>query len=250
MSEAMMLEAHDLARPPMLAPITLALQPGTLTGVIGTNGAGKTTLLRALAGVSRGPGSVLIAGQPLRPHPRMLAWLPASRDSVWPMTAAALVALGLGPGPGSGGPPDHAAVAAALAACDAGQLAARGVDRLSTGERARVLLARALVAQPAWLLLDEPIANLDPGHRIDVMALLAAQAARGAGVVLALHDLDLAARCDRLLLIDGGNLVADGPPATVLSAVHLARHFGVQRSAGQDHSWERAVQHRSGIAAP
>jgi iron complex transport system ATP-binding protein len=220
-----MLEAVALTRPPMLAPVTFALHPGNVTGVIGPNGAGKTTLLRALAGVSSGPGTVMIDGKPVRPHPRTLAWLPASRDAVWPMTASALVTLGLGPG----APPDPAAVEAALAACDAAHLATRAVNQLSTGERARVLLARALVARPAWLLLDEPIANLDPGHRLDVLALLAAEAARGAGIVLALHDLDLAARCDRLLLIDGGRLVADGPPGDVLADGQLAASFGVKR---------------------
>ncbi|MFZ4382967.1 MAG: ABC transporter ATP-binding protein [Sandarakinorhabdus sp.] len=227
-----MLEAVALARPPMLAPVTLALQPGSVTGVIGPNGAGKTTLLRALAGVSTGPGAVLIDGKPVQPHPRTLAWLPASRDAVWPMTASALVTLGLGPG----APPDAHAVAAALAACDAAHLAARAVNQLSTGERARVLLARALVARPAWLLLDEPIANLDPGHRLDVLALMAAEASRGAGVVLALHDLDLAARCDRLLLIDGGRLIADGPPDIVLRDDLLTASFGVKRGP---HGWQR-----------
>jgi len=228
-----MLAAHDLARQPMLAPVTLAIAPGRVTAIIGPNGAGKTTLLRALAGVSTGPGTVTFAGKPLIPHPRTLAWLPASRDAVWPMTAASLVALGLGPG----APPDPAAVAAALRACDASHLAARAVSQLSTGERARVLLARALVARPAWLLLDEPIANLDPGHRLDVMALLAGEAARGAGVILALHDLDLAARCDRLLLMDGGKLVADGPPACVLTDSRLAVSFGVRRTPD---GWHRA----------
>jgi iron complex transport system ATP-binding protein len=227
------LEALDLARPPMLAPVSLSLQPGTLTGVIGPNGAGKTTLLKALAGLSQGPGRVLLDGQPLVPHPRRLAWLPASREAIWPMTAATLVALGLGPTAA----PDPGAVLAALGACAAAHLADRPVNQLSTGERARVLLARALVARPAWLLLDEPIANLDPGHRLDVMALLAAEAARGAGVVLALHDLDLAACCDRLLLIDKGKLVADGPPDAVLSADLLARVFGVARGL---HGWQRA----------
>ena len=227
-----MLEAIALARPPMLNPISLALLPGQLVGVIGPNGAGKTTLLKALAGLGRGPGMVRLDGQPLLPHPRRLAWLPASRDAAWPMTAATLVQLGLGPGAA----PDPTAVATALAACDAAALADRPVNQLSTGERARVLLARALVARPAWLLLDEPIANLDPGHRLDVMALLAAQAAGGAGVVMALHDLDLARRCDRLLLIDGGALIADGPAAQVLTPELLARVFGIISS---NHGWQR-----------
>ena len=227
-----MLEAIGLARPPMLAETTLALHPGAVTGVIGPNGAGKTTLLRALAGLSAGPGRVLLNGAPLAAHPRTLAWLPASRDAVWPMTAATLVQLGLGPA----APPDPAAVAAALAACDAGALAGRAVNQLSTGERARVLLARAIAARPAWLLLDEPIANLDPAHRIDVMALLAAEARRGAGVVVALHDLDLARRCDRLLIVDGGAVVADGAPGDVLDAQRLAASFGVRQSVD---GWRR-----------
>jgi iron complex transport system ATP-binding protein len=227
-----MLEAIDLSRPPMLAPTSLVLQPGQLTGVIGPNGAGKTTLLKALAGLSRGPGHVRLDGQPFVPHPRRLAWLPASRDAVWPMPASALVQLGLGPAAA----PDPAAVATALAACDATALADRPVNQLSTGERARVLLARALVARPAWLLLDEPIANLDPGHRLDVMALLAAETARGGGVVLALHDLDLARRCDRLLLIVGGAVVCDGPPEIALTPGNLATYFGVRRD---NHGFQR-----------
>ena len=227
-----MLEAIDLARPPMLAPTSLTLHPGQLTGVIGPNGAGKTTLLKALAGLSRGPGTVRLDGHPFLPHLQRLAWLPASRDAVWPIPAAALVQLGLGPVAA----PDPAAVSAALSACDAMALAHRPVAQLSTGERARVLLARAIVARPAWLLLDEPIANLDPGHRLDVMALLASEAARGAGVVLALHDLDLARRCDRLLLIANGAVIADGPPHMVLNTDQLGRVFGVQH--GPD-GWAR-----------
>jgi iron complex transport system ATP-binding protein len=228
-----MLEAVNLSRPPMLEPLTLALRPGAVTGVIGPNGAGKTTLLKALAGLSAGPGAVLLDGTAFTPHPRRLAWLPASRDAVWPMTAQTLVALGLGPG----APPEPQAVMPALSACDAAALAGRPVNQLSTGERARVLLARALVARPAWLLLDEPIANLDPGHRLDVMDLLAREAARGAGVVLALHDLDLAARCDRLLLINKGQLAADGTPAEVLDSTRLASIFGVLRGP---QGWQRA----------
>ncbi len=226
----MTLAAIAIARPPMLAPLSLELVPGDVTGVIGPNGSGKTTLLRALAGLSRGPGAVTIDGALLATLPaarraRRLAWLPSTRDLAWPMLARDLVALGLGPGAAR----DDAAIAAALAAADAGGFATRRVDTLSTGERARVLLARALVASPDWLLLDEPTANLDPWHRLAVMALLRREAERGAGVAVALHDLDLARRhCDRLLLLSGGGLIADGPPDTVLSPANLARVFAIR----------------------
>lgn len=243
----MSLVATNIARPPMLAPLDLSLAPGTVTGLVGPNGAGKTTLLRTLGGLGAGPGAggisasgqvtvggVTLATLPALARVRRLAWLPADRDVAWPMRADALVQLGLGPGAAH----DDAAVAAALQATDAVEFAARRVDTLSTGERARVLLARAIVAAPDWLLLDEPVANLDPGHRIDVMTLLQAQAARGAGVVVALHDLELARRwCDRLLLLDKGMMVADGLPAAVLTAGRLADVFHIRQTAA---GWDKA----------
>ncbi len=226
-----MLVATGLARPPMLAPLALSLAPGQVIGLIGPNGAGKTSLLRALAGLSDGPGSVTIGGYQLASLPpagrvQRLAWLPADRDIAWPLRAADLVQLGLGPAAAR----DDAAVIAALTAADADNFADRRVDQLSTGERARVLLARALVARPQWLLLDEPTANLDPWHRLHIMALLAREAARGAGVITALHDLDLARRCDRLLLIDNGQIAADGPAGEVLSPENLAQVFGIRHT--------------------
>jgi iron complex transport system ATP-binding protein len=235
---AVSLVATAIARPPMLAPLSLALAAGTLVGLVGPNGAGKTTLLRALAGIGAGPGRVTVAEADLASlsaaaRARRLAWLPADRDIAWPMAAADLVQLGLGPG----APGDAAAVAAALAAADAGAFAGRRVDSLSTGERARVLLARALVARPDWLMLDEPVANLDPWHRLEIMAVLRREAARGAGVVVALHDLDLAQRCDRVLMIDKGALVADGAPAEVLSPQNLAAVFRIAATA---QGWSQA----------
>jgi iron complex transport system ATP-binding protein len=91
-----------------------------------------------------------------------------------------------------------------------------------------VLLARALAVGAPALIADEPLAALDPGHQIDVMALLRAQAQGGALVVTVLHDLAMAARyCDRLLLMDGGALVADGAPMDVLTPERLASVYGV-----------------------
>lgn len=214
----MTLALTALARPPALAPLTLTLGPG-LTALTGPNGAGKTTLLRAIAGLTRGPGTATLDGAPLKAP--AYAYLPADRDVPWPIPAQDLVALGLSrPSPG--------AVAHALARTGTAHLAHRPATRLSTGERARVLLARALVARPRLLLLDEPTANLDPGHALAVLDLLAAEAAAGTIILAALHDLALAARyASRVLVLADGHLAADGPPATALAPPTLARVFGI-----------------------
>ena len=113
-----------------------------------------------------------------------------------------------------------------------------GGVHLSAGERQRLAIARMLLQPAGFLLLDEPIANLDPEHRLGVLDALRGEAARGAAVVVALHDLDLAAaRCDRLLLLDGGRLIADGPPDAVLTAATLAQVFKVRRA---ETGWQRA----------
>jgi iron complex transport system ATP-binding protein len=232
------LSAHDVMRSPMLDATAFELAPGAVVGLIGPNGAGKTTLLRALAGLTAGPGEVRLGGQPLTALPavvraRRLGYLPAEREAGWPMRARDVVALGRMPfGGGDAGEVDRA-----LALADAAGFAERRIDRLSTGERARVLLARALAGRPDWLLLDEPTANLDAHHQLAILDVLRGEAARGAGVLLTLHDLALAERwCDRLLLMDAGKLVADGAPAAVLTPERLRDVFHVRRG---ERGWER-----------
>lgn len=228
----------ELARPPMLAPTTLRVARGEVVGLIGPNGSGKTTLLKALAGLTRGPGWSALDGVPFMDIPavhraRRIAYLPAEREAGWPMRAADVVALGLMPFGGG----DGAAVTRALELADALPFAGRRVDRLSTGERARVLLARALVGRPDFLLLDEPTANLDAHHALLILDVLRAEAAHGAGVLVTLHDLPSAERwCDRLILLDGGRVIAQGSPAEVLTAERLLDVFHVRRGAT---GWER-----------
>ena len=232
----MTLAVVSLRRDPGLLEASLTLRPGEIVGLIGPNGAGKTTLLRALAGLSRGPGEVTLDGCPLTDlspdaRARRLAWLPAERHVGWPLTAREVVALGLT------GRRDEAAIDVALAKADVTAFADRRINRLSTGERARVLLARALVGTPDWLLLDEPVASLDLRHQLDLLEVLRGEAARGAGVVLSLHDLSLAeGACARLILLNQGRIVADGAPSDVLTPSVLATVFGVARTPG---GWAR-----------
>ncbi len=219
--------ARGLALGRRLAPTDLALEAGSLTLLVGPNGAGKTSLIHRLAGIGEGQGTTLINDIPLAAMPppiraRRIALLPASREIAWPLIARDLVALGLG------GRSDPAAVAETLDSLDALQFADRRMDQLSTGERARVLLARALVARPDVLLLDEPAAHLDPARQIAMIERLRAEARRGAAVLASIHDLALARTfADRVLVMTGGRIIADGPPESALAPELLKSVFGI-----------------------
>ena len=238
---AVNVEVSYEARPAVRAT-TLALLPGELIALVGPNGAGKSTLLRALAGLVGYRGTVTWQGAALaqldgRTRARTVAYLPQDPPVHWPLAARELVALGRLPHRAYGAnenAADAAAVTAAMRETDTLEFAGRSVSRLSVGERARVLLARALAVEAPVLLADEPIAMLDPYHQLDVLDTLRAYAAgREAGskrlVVVVLHDLGLAARfCDRVLLMDGGAIVGDGPPDQALGAEAIRAHYRVE----------------------
>lgn len=231
------LEAYGVAVKGRLGQCDIALEAGTLTMLVGPNGAGKTTLLQALAGVSEAEGMVKIDGEPLAGLPparriALLAYLGASRDVRWPLCARDYVALGLLHGHG-----DERAVAA-LASVEADEFASRRIDTLSTGERTRVQLARALAPGALVLLLDEPCANLDPQWQLAVVERLRNETRKGAAVLLSIHDLDLAqGHADRVIVVDEGRIVADGSPGKALSPAIVARIFGVEHSA--EGRWQR-----------
>ena len=215
----------------------LAVDAGEVVGLIGPNGAGKSTLMRAALGLIPAEGRVAL-GDATGPRAvaagrsRLAAWLPQAREAAWPISVAALAMLGRRPHrrPGRApGPADHAAVDAALARMDLGALRDRPADALSGGELARALIARALAQQTPLIVADEPTAGLDPAHQLALMAAFRAIAAEGRGVLVSLHDLALAARwCDRLVLMAGGRVVADGPPRAVLTPQALADVYGVR----------------------
>jgi iron complex transport system ATP-binding protein len=228
----------ELARRVVLEGVDIAVPAGCLLGVLGPNGAGKSTLLTVLAGllVPRSGGVTLaghpLATMPLRERARRIAYLPQSRIVHWPLSVREVVALGrLAHSRRTGrlGPEDRRAVELAMAETGLEALHDRPVDRLSGGELARVLLARALAQGGDVLIADEPTSGLDPAYQLDVMARLAAIATAGKAVVVALHDLSLAARfCHSVVLLSGGRSVAAGRPAEVLDAARLAEVFGIR----------------------
>lgn len=215
--------------------VTLALQPGQWTALVGPNGAGKSTLLRALAGLcGTHAGRVWLDGQalaawPSRPRAQRLAWLAQQGELDVELPAQGIVELGRLPRHGLFGAADAsdaAAVAAALAETDCTALATRRLSQLSGGERQRVLLARALAVGAAVLLLDEPLAHLDAPHQLALLRGLRQRAAAGGAVLTAMHELHWALAADRLLVLDQGRLVADGPAADSAVRQTLERVFG------------------------
>ena len=201
--------------------VSLDIARGKITVVIGANGAGKSSLLRAIAGLLPiSQGTIEIDQQPIgalsaAERAKRIGYLPQNGTPTWAITVRQLVALGRLPHRRSWAAPsadDAAAISQALYAADLTALADRPVDCLSGGELARAKFARVLAGQSDWILADEPLANLDPPHQRDVLALLRATAKAGKGVVVVLHQLTQAARiADEIVALKNGRCLAAGP---------------------------------------
>jgi len=237
-----MLRADNLVLPGRLSGVGLTLRPGEVAAVLGPNGAGKSSLAACLAGTLRPrTGTVSLDGQPLaalgpRARARRIGYLPQTPEIAWDVTVETLVGLGRLPWQGAALHRAHAsaaddarAIAAALAAMDLESLRHRPVSRLSGGERARVLAARVLAGEPAWLIADEPLANLDLAHAAALIRLLRHQAHHaGRGVVVVLHDLAAAMNhADRVVVLHHGRIAADGPPVEALTGALVTRVWDV-----------------------
>jgi iron complex transport system ATP-binding protein len=227
------------AGPPVVDGVDLTVARGEIVAVVGPNGAGKSTLLRLASGLLEPQsGEICLDGEPVRSMPRRLAarriaGVVADADARFPFTVRDTVALGRHPWRGAFGPlspADQAAIDEALAAAELTALADRPLPSLSSGERQRAALARCLVQGGDLVLLDEPTAHLDLGHRLRMLDVLRARArASGRAVLAVLHDLNLAGVfADRVVLLVAGRVAADGPPAEVFTVARIREAFGAE----------------------
>ena len=209
--------------------ITLPLAAGRWTSIVGPNGAGKSTLLKVLAGLLPAQsGQVTLNGRALhdwqpRERARQMAWLGQNEAAADDLTVLDVALLGRLPHQGWLQPPslaDHAAAEAALRQTQAWAWRERPLGQLSGGERQRVLLARALAVNAPLILMDEPLANLDPPHQADWMHTVRALVARGTTVVSVLHELGMALAADELVVMQGGRVLMQGACAD--AATHRA----------------------------
>jgi len=209
----------------------LRIEAGRLVVVVGPNGAGKSSLIRAFAGLLPLTGGVVrlqgddVSTLSARARAARVSYLPQEGRIAWNLPAIEVAALGA---PFLSGAEAMAEARAALDEVEAGHLADRGVAEMSGGERARVLLARALAANAPALLADEPTAGLDPDAQLMVLERLKARAAAGQAVLVSLHDLGLAARfADSVVVMNAGRVEAHAAPLEALTPEVMARVFGL-----------------------
>lgn len=248
-----------LGRAQVLDAVSLSVTEGGWTAVVGPNGAGKSTLLRAIASLVTCRGRVLIGGVDVssmsaKERARQIAYAPQVPLIPEAMSVREYVMLGRTPYRALLAAPrgaDHEAVARALTRLDLESLADRMLRTLSGGERQRAVLARSLAQEPRLLLLDEPTAALDLGHAQQLLELVDdLRRDEHLTVLSTLHDLVLAGQyADRVVLLTGGQVVADGAPAEVLTAQALAEHYGVSAEVEAGPSGVRVHPVRPGRSA-
>ena len=217
----------------VLHKLSIDIAQGQWTSIVGPNGAGKSTLLRCLAGVIPHKGTVSLLGQPMlklphRERARQLAWLGQNETSTDDLIVRDVVMLGRLPHQAwlaSPSQQDHAAVERALRVTQAWEWRGRALGQLSGGERQRVLLARALAVEAQVLLMDEPLANLDPPHQADWLEVVQSLVARGTTVVSVLHEISMALHADQIVVIAQGQVLHQGASGDASTHAALTQVF-------------------------
>jgi iron complex transport system ATP-binding protein len=222
----------------IFGPASIRIGAGEMTALIGPNGSGKSTLLRLFAGLWRADsGEMLLDGKAIHGLPRKemarrVAFVPQETQIDFAFTVAEILAMGRYAHRGRFSPQtqiDHAAINAAAEYCDIIHLVDRAINTLSGGERQRVLIARSLVVEPEFILLDEPTANLDIHHALDVLQLCESLSRQGKTVIVATHDFNLVTRyVTRFILLQEGLLIAEGSQEEVLGPRAIQEVFHVE----------------------
>jgi len=229
----------------LLREVSVSVFPGKVTTIVGPNGAGKTTLLRCLANdISPTSGSVKLNGRDIKnwdpvDRAKFLSVLPQHSSLDFPFTAEEVVMLARTPHK-SGLIKDYEIVNAALKSVDATYLADRLYVKLSGGEKQRIQLARVLAqiwepdtkqedSYDRFLILDEPTSSFDLAHQKLTLEIISSCASQGIGIVLVMHDLNLAAKCsDQIIMMECGKSVKTGSPKEVFTVENIQQVFGVQ----------------------
>jgi iron complex transport system ATP-binding protein len=243
---------HHGAPAPLFSGLSLTIAAGSFAAIIGPNGSGKTTLLRLFGGlIAPQAGSLFLDGAPLEALPPRrralrLAMVMQEPPLMFDFSVLEIVLMGRAPHLGLFGlerAEDFAAARRALEEVDLAGQSSRPVQELSSGERQRVFLARALAQEPSFLLLDEPTAFLDLRHALALYAILERlNRTRALTVVVVSHDLTLAARhASRLIALQGGRIAADGPPAAIVTPELLRTVYATEAAVVQDAATGRPV---------
>ncbi|MCE5243538.1 MAG: ABC transporter ATP-binding protein [Desulfobacteraceae bacterium] len=233
----------------VLEDVGFSVREGEFFVIIGPNGSGKSTLVKALSGVC-GPatGEIFICGSPLKAYSRKalaraVSVVPQVQPVAIPFTAAEVVLMGRNPHLGLLGVEkreDFQIAERAMSFTGASALAGREFERLSIGERQRVLIARAICQESRIVMLDEPTASLDPAHQVQIMELLdRLRREKGTTILMVSHDLNLAALyADRLLLMKRGTGAGMGTPREVLTRETLEEAYGCRLFVDENPSRE------------
>ena len=227
----------------VLESIGLTIETGEFVALIGPNGSGKSTLLKIISGVLRPTdGKVQLGDSPIgtlsvRRIAQRLAMVEQERPIGFDFTVREVVARGRTPHRGRFAREtrsDRTAIARAITLADVADLGDRSIRAVSGGERQRVFLAMALAQEPKALLLDEPTTHLDLRHQVQFMSIVQERAQEGAAVLMAIHDLTLAAQTtDRIALMHQGRIIVAGPPCDVLTRQHIKQAFDLDVVVGR-----------------
>ena len=217
----------------VLHGVDVALKAGCWTSIVGPNGAGKSTLLKVLAGLLTHTGAVHVLGEPLAPMPRRqrarrMAWLGQGESAADDLTVYDVAMLGRLPHQAwltAPGAEDRRVVEQVLRLTQAWDWRTRALGQLSGGERQRVLLARALAVQADVLLMDEPLANLDPPHQADWLAIVRQLTVDGKTVVSVLHEVSMALHADEVVVMAQGRVTHRGGPGDPATHAALQQVF-------------------------